>query len=158
MLRQVFVMLIRKAILPDVEQMHELVNYYADKGLMLSRSRSTLYENIRDFFVIEQDGMIIGIGALHVLWSDLAELRTLAVKEGMIKQGIGRQLVEAILKEAKELKVQKVFTLTYQPGFFEKLGFSVIAKETMPHKVWTDCINCPKFPNCNEICLEILVK
>ncbi len=151
-------MIIRKAILTDVEQMHVLVNYYADKGLMLSRSRSTLYENIRDFFVIEKEGEIIGIGALHVLWSDLAELRTLAVKEDMLKQGIGREITEAIIREAKELKVQKVFTLTYQPGFFEKLGFTVIAKETMPHKVWTDCINCPKFPNCNEICLEINIK
>lgn len=148
-------MIIRKAILPDVEEMLGLVNYYADKGLMLSRSRCMLYENIRDFVVIEQDHEIIGIGALHVLWNDLAELRTLAVKEGMTKKGIGRQIVSSILEEAKELKIQKVFTLTYQPGFFEKMGFSVIEKEAMPHKVWTDCINCPKFPNCNEICLEI---
>ncbi|HWR62195.1 MAG TPA: N-acetyltransferase [Clostridia bacterium] len=146
---------IRKAILPDVEQMYEIVNFYADKGMMLPRSRSTLYENIRDFFIMEYEGEIIGIGALHVLWKDLAELRTLAVKNGMIKKGVGRQIVEHILKEAKELKLQKVFTLTYQPGFFEKLDFTVIDKEAMPHKVWTDCINCPKFPNCNEICLEI---
>lgn len=148
-------LIIRKAILPDVEEMFEIVNFYADKGLMLARSRSTLYENIRDFVIIEIDGEIIGIGALHVLWNDLAELRTLAVKDSMVKQGIGRQIVESILKEAKELKVQKVFTLTYQPGFFGKLGFTIIDKETMPHKVWTDCINCPKFPNCNEICMEI---
>ena len=150
-------LIIRKAVLPDVEEMFELVNYYADKGLMLPRSRSTLYENIRDFVIIEMDGEIIGIGALHVLWNDLAELRTLAVKSGKIKQGVGRQIVASILKEAKELKLQKVFTLTYQPGFFEKSGFTIIEKETMPHKVWTDCINCPKFPNCNEICLEILI-
>ncbi|HYE10885.1 MAG TPA: N-acetyltransferase [Patescibacteria group bacterium] len=148
-------MIIRKAILSDVEAMYELVNYYANKGLMLARSRCMLYENIRDFVIIEIDGEIVGIGALHVLWSDLAELRTLAVKENMFKQGIGKQIVEFIVKEAKELKVQKVFTLTYQPGFFGKLGFTIIEKETMPHKVWTDCINCPKFPNCNEICLEI---
>lgn len=148
---------IRKAILPDVEQMYEIVNFYADKGMMLPRSRSTLYENIRDFFIMEYEGEIIGIGALHVLWKDLAELRTLAIKDGMVKKGVGRQIVEHILKEAKELKLQKVFTLTYQPGFFEKLDFTVIDKETMPHKVWTDCINCPKFPNCNEICLEIAI-
>jgi amino-acid N-acetyltransferase len=148
-------LIIRKAILPDVEEMYELVNYYANKGLMLPRSRSTLYENIRDFVIVEIDGQIIGIGALHVLWNSLAELRTLAVRSGMERQGFGKQIVESILKEARELKIQKVFTLTYQPGFFKKLGFSVIEKETMPHKVWTDCINCPKFPNCNEICLEI---
>jgi amino-acid N-acetyltransferase len=75
----------------------------------------------------------------------------------MLKQGIGKQIVEYILEEAKELKLKKVFTLTYQPGFFEKSNFNIIEKETMPHKVWTDCINCPKFPNCNEICLEICI-
>jgi len=146
---------IRKAILPDVEQMYEIVNYYANAGMMLPRSRSTLYENIRDFFVMEEAGEIIGIGALHVLWEDLAELRTLAVRNGMVKKGVGRQIVEHILEEAKELKLRKVFTLTYQPGFFEKMNFTLTEKETLPHKVWTDCINCPKFPNCNEICLEI---
>jgi amino-acid N-acetyltransferase len=148
-------MIIRKAILPDIEEMFELVNYYAKKGLMLPRSRSALYENIRDFVIVEIDGEIAGIGALHILWNNLAELRTLAVKEKFMKQGIGRKVVEAILEEAENLKVQKVFTLTYQQGFFEKMNFTVIDKETMPHKVWTDCINCPKFPNCNEICMEI---
>jgi amino-acid N-acetyltransferase len=150
-------LIIRKAILPDVEEMFKLVNYYANQGLMLPRSRSTLYENIRDFVIIEKNNEIVGMGALHVLWSDLAELRTLAVKDSMLKQGIGKQIVEYILEEAKELKLKKVFTLTYQPGFFEKSNFNIIEKETMPHKVWTDCINCPKFPNCNEICLEICV-
>lgn len=146
---------IRKAKLSDVEQMYELVNYYASKDLMLSRARTALYENIRDFVVIETDGEIMGIGALHVLWSDLAELRTLAVKDGLLKKGIGSQIVKFILEEAKELGIQKVFTLTYQPGFFEKQGFRIIDKDAMPRKVWTDCINCPKFPNCNEVCLEI---
>ena len=112
-------LIIRKAILPDVEEMFELVNHYADKGLMLSRSRSMLYENIRDFVIIEANGEIIGIGALHVLWNDLAELRTLAVKNSMLRQGIGRQIVEFILKEAKELKIQKVFTLTYSLVFLK---------------------------------------
>lgn len=148
-------MIIRKAKLSDVEQIHELVNYYANKGLMLSRARTMLYENIRDFVVMEKDGEVLAVGALHILWSDLAELRTLAVKDGLLGQGIGKQLVEFILNEAKELGLQKVFTLTYQPGFFQKSGFILTEKETMPRKVWTDCINCPKFPDCNEICLEI---
>ena len=148
-------MIIRKARLTDVEEIHELVNYYADKNIMLPRARTTLYENIRDFVVVEIDGEVAGIGALHVLWLDLAELRTLAVKKSLFGQGIGRKLVEFILNEAKELEIQKVFTLTYQPSFFQKLGFNIIDKEAMPRKVWTDCINCPKFPNCNEICLEI---
>jgi len=146
---------IRKARLSDVEKMYELINHYANKDLMLPRSRSMLYENIRDFAVMEENGDILGICALHILWVDLAELRTLAVKEGFLKQGIGAKLVKYILDEARELGIQKVFTLTYQPGFFEKQGFTIIDKESMPRKVWTDCINCPKFPNCNEICLEI---
>lgn len=148
-------MIIRKARLADVEEIHDLVNYYADKSMMLSRTRSMLYENIRDFVIIEIGSEIVGVGALHVLWHDLAELRSLAVKNSLLGQGIGKQLVEFILNEAKELGIQKVFTLTYQPGFFEKLGFTIIEKEAMPRKVWTDCINCPKFPNCNEICMEI---
>ncbi|KPU45535.1 amino-acid acetyltransferase [Oxobacter pfennigii] len=150
-------MIVRKAKLSDVEQIHEIVNYYAEKGMMLSRARSMLYEHIRDFVVAEEDGEILGTGALHVLWIDLAELRTLAVKENLLSKGIGSKIVDFILEEAKELGIPKVFTLTYQPGFFEKHGFNVIQKESMPHKVWTDCINCPKFPNCNEVCLEKII-
>lgn len=146
-------MIIRKARLTDVETIHELVNYYAKKGLMLSRSRSELYEYIRDFAIAEINNEIVGIGALHILWLDLAEIRTLAVKENLLGHGIGKKLVEYFMKEAKELGIEKVFTLTYQPGFFEKSGFAEVSKERMPHKVWKDCINCPKFPNCDEVCM-----
>lgn len=148
-------MIIRKARLQDVETMHHLVNKYAEGGLMLSRPRNMFYEYIRDFVVAELDGEIVGTGALHIMWSDLAEIRALAVKEGVTAQGIGRKMVQYCLKEAKELGIPKVFTLTYQPGFFEKLGFTVISKDNMPQKVWSECINCPKFPNCDEICMEI---
>lgn len=150
-------MSIRKAKLSDVEQIYQLVSFYANKGLMLPRARTVLYENIRDFVVMEMDREILAVGALHVMWGDLAELRTLAVKDGLLGKGIGKQLVEFILKEAKELGIDKVFTLTYQPGFFQKSGFTLTEKESMPRKVWTDCINCPKFPDCNEICLEISI-
>lgn len=146
-------MIIRKAKLSDVEIIHELVNYYAEKGLMLSRARSVLYEYIRDFSVIEIDNEIVAIGALHILWEDLAEIRTLAVKEDLFGKGYGRMLVDHFIKEAKELGIEKVFTLTYQPVFFEKCGFTEVGKEQMPHKVWKDCINCPKFPNCDEVCM-----
>lgn len=146
---------LRKAKLSDVEEMHKIVNNYAEGGLMLSRPRSMLYEYIRDFAVAEIDGEIVGTGALHIMWSDLAEIRALAVKDTIRGKGIGRTLVEYFIREAKELEIPKVFALTYQPGFFEKMGFSVIAKENMPQKVWKECINCPKFPNCDEICLEI---
>lgn len=144
---------IRKARLTDVEVIHEFVNYYSKKGLMLPRSRSGLYEYIRDFAVVENDNEIVGIGALQILWRDLAEIRTLAIKESFFGNGIGKRLVEYFLNEAKEFGIQKVFTLTYLPGFFEKCGFHEIQKEQMPHKIWKYCINCPKFPDCDEICL-----
>ncbi len=142
---------IRKARLSDSEAIHKLVNHYAKKGLMLPRSRSAIYEYIRNYSVMEEDGEVIGVGALSILWLDLAEIRTLAVKESLSGQGIGRKLVEHFLREAKELGIEKVFTLTYQTAFFEKCGFKEISKEQMPHKVWKDCLNCPKFPNCDEV-------
>lgn len=150
-------MIIRKAMLQDVEAMHHLVNKYAEGGLMLSRSRNMFYENLRDFVVAEQDDEIVGTGALHIMWSDLAEVRALAVKEEIIGHGIGRKMVQYCLNEAKDLGIPKVFTLTYKPGFFEKLGFAIVSKDNMPQKVWRECINCPKFPNCDEICMEILI-
>lgn len=148
-------MIIRKAKLQDVEIMHQLVNKYADEGLMLSRPRNMFYENIRDFVVAEKEGKIVGTGALHITWSDLAEIRALAVQQGYTAQGVGRQMVEYCLNEAKDLGIPRVFTLTYQPGFFAKLGFVIVSKDNMPQKVWRECINCPKFPNCDEVCMEI---
>lgn len=144
---------IRKAKLSDVEKIHELVNYYAKKGLMLPRSRSALYEFIRDFAVAEIDNEVVGVGALQILWIDLAEIRTLAISESQFGKGIGKKMVDYFLDEAKKLGIKKVFTLTYQPGFFQKCGFNEIEKEQMPHKVWKYCLNCPKFPNCDEVCL-----
>lgn len=148
-------MIIRKAKLQDVEIMHHLVNKYADEGLMLSRPRNMFYENIRDFVVAEKEGKIVGTGALHITWSDLAEIRALAVQQGYTARGVGRQMVEYCLNEAKDLGIPRVFTLTYQPGFFAKLGFVIVSKDNMPQKVWRECINCPKFPNCDEVCMEI---
>lgn len=151
-------MIVRKAKLSDVEKIHELVNYYAEKDLMLARSRSILYEYIRDFAVAEIDGEIVGVGALHILWIDLAEVRALAVKEDLFGHGVGRKLVDFFIEEAKDLGIPKIFTLTYQPGFFKKCGFNMVDKENMPHKVWKECINCPKFPNCDENCLEKVIE
>lgn len=148
-------MILRKAKLADAEKMHVLLNKYANEGLMLARPRSMIYECIRDFVVAEIDGEIAGTAALHILWEDLAEVRSVAVKEEYKKMGIGKKMVEYCLQEAKELGLPKVFTLTYQPGFFAKLGFQVIGKESLPQKVWKECINCPKFPNCDEICMEL---
>lgn len=144
---------VEKARIGDVAQMHQLINYFADKGEMLARPLSELYENIRDYFVVRQGGQVIACAALHVSWSDLAEIKSVAVAEGKQEQRIGTQLVEACLREAKEIGIPTVFCLTYQPAFFEKRGFSQVEKTELPHKVWGECYLCPKFPNCDEVAL-----
>ena len=145
--------LVEKARIKDVTQMHKLINCFADKGTMLARSLSEIYENIRDYFVVRQGEKVVACAALHVSWSDLAEIKSLAVAEESQQQRIGAQLVEACLHEAKELGLPTVFCLTYQPGFFEKCGFSQVDKAELPHKVWGECYLCPKFPNCDEVAL-----
>lgn len=147
--------MIRKARIADVKIIHKLLLNYAKDGLMLSRSLSELYEGIRDFYVYEDQGDVVGTVCLQICWEDLAEVRSLAVTEGRGLRGIGRQLVEACLDEARELGLKRVFALTYKPGFFEKLGFHLIEKSELPHKIWTDCIKCPKFPECDELALSI---
>ena len=146
---------IRKAVLADISEIQKLVNSFADKNEMLPRSLNTLYESIRDFFLAESDGSIVGCCALHITWGDLAEIKSLAVDESLQKKGLGRQLVEACLNEAKEFGVPRIFALTYRPEFFEKLGFTRIDKGTLPHKIWSECINCPKFPDCGEEAVSI---
>ncbi|RKO67075.1 N-acetyltransferase [Desulfofundulus salinus] len=141
---------IRKARITDMESVHRLINYYADQGLMLARPRSALYEAVREFTVAEEKGQIVGAGSLHIIWEDLAEIRALAVDPRYTCRGIGRRLVQSFLEEARELGLPRVFALTYQSGFFIKCGFQPIPKEKLPQKVWKECINCPKFPNCEE--------
>ena len=144
---------VEKAKISDASQMHKLVNSFAEKGEMLPRALSEIYENVRDYFVVREGEQVIACAALHVSWSDLAEVRSVAVAESCQEQKIGAQLVEACLQEAKELGVVTVFCLTYQPAFFEKFGFSQIDKMELPQKVWTECFRCPKFPNCDEVAL-----
>lgn len=147
--------MIRKAIIPDVRAIHKLLMTYASSGMMLSRSLSELYEAIRDFYVWEENGVIVGTVCLHICWEDLAEVRSLAVDESFEGRGIGRQLVEACLKEARQIGLKKVFALTYKDQFFAKLGFHLIEKSELPHKIWGDCIKCAKFPDCDEIAMSI---
>jgi len=144
---------IEKARIQDVPQMHRMINRFADKGEMLPRPLSELYENIRDFFVIRQGDKVIACAALRISWSDLAEIKSLAVAKDSQEQGIGASLVEACLNEAKELGIPTVFCLTYQSAFFEKLGFCQIDKMELPRKIWTECYHCPKFPDCDEVAL-----
>lgn len=144
-------MILRHATLYDVEEMMALINSYAEQGLMLPRSRNMIYENIREFLLAEEEGEIIGVASLHVLWKDLAEIRALAVHIDHVGQGIGSKIVHKLVGEAAELGCARVFALTYKPQFFERCGFNVVTKEEMPPKVWKECINCVKFPNCDEI-------
>jgi amino-acid N-acetyltransferase len=146
---------LRKAKLKDAVGIYSLINSYAKEGLLLPRSLNSIYENIRDFWVYEEEGQIVGCSALHVVWEDLAEIKSLAVMESMKGRGIGTALVQACLKEAEELGVKRVFVLTYALDFFEKLGFYTISKESLPHKVWGECINCVKFPSCDETAMQV---
>jgi len=143
----------RKARMGDVPEMQRLINHYAAQGLMLPRSLVSLYESLRDFTVAEEDGRIVGVGALHIVWDDLAEVRALAVAPGHERQGHGRAIVDHLLDEARALGIGRVFALTYQPEFFARCGFHPVAKESLPHKVWGECIHCPKFPNCDEVAM-----
>jgi amino-acid N-acetyltransferase len=147
--------MIRKAMLTDVRSIQSLVNQYADSGQMLPRTLNELYEHLRDFHVYEVEGAIIGVCALHVSWDGLAEIRSLVVRQDSAKHGIGTKLVRQCLAEAADLQVERVFVLTYQDVFFRKLGFADIDKKELPHKIWTDCLNCVKFPNCDESALII---
>ena len=144
----------RKATFKDVEAIFDLVDDYASDGVMLARSRNTLYETLRDMIVAETDaGEVVGVGGLHVIWDRMGEVRTMAVSKKMTRRGIGAEIVKRLIKEGEVLGIEKFFTLTYKPGFFQTLGFETITKEELPHKVWKDCIECPKFPNCDEIAM-----
>ena len=147
-------MKIEKAKIDDAQRIHELVNSFADKGEMLPRALSEIYENLRDFFVIrDKNAQVIGCVALHINWSDLAEIKSLAVREVKQAKGLGSMLVEACIGEARELGIPTVFCLTYKPAFFEKYDFHQVDKMELPRKVWSECYHCPKFPDCDEVAL-----
>ncbi len=143
--------MIRKAKLSDVKEIQQLIKQYSSRGDILPRSLLELYDHLRDFYVFLQNRKIVGICALHVCWEDLGEIRSLAVREEARRKGIGVKLVRACLKEAKSLGIKRVFALTYRPDFFEKLNFKVVDKSILPHKIWADCIQCVKFPDCDEV-------
>ena len=145
--------MIRKARLQDVKQIQALINFFAKADLMLPRSLNELYENLRDFWVCAENRQIIGCVALHVSWEDLAEIKSLAVKKNKQGKGIGSQLIKMCIEEAKGLGIKKMFALTFRPQLFKKFGFKKTRHSSLPHKIWAECINCHKFPNCQEIAL-----
>ena len=142
--------MLRKAQIADVKDIQKLLMTFANRGDMLSRSLSELYESLRDFYVVEENGVFLGASALHIVWEDLAEVRSVAVTEEAGRKGIGSCLVEACIAEAREIGLRRIFCLTYKPDFFAKHGFKLVDKAELPHKVWGDCIKCPKFPDCDE--------
>lgn len=140
----------RSAVIGDAKKIQTLINRYGDRGLMLHRSLNEIYENIRQYVIYEENGEILGVCGLQVTWEDLAEIRALAVDESKAGRGIGTLLVEKCIDEARRLGIQKVFTLTYVPDFFARLGFTVVDKMQFPHKIWSECVRCHKFPDCDE--------
>ena len=147
--------MLRGAHINDVEQMNKLVDHFAQKDLMLARPLSELYENIRDYYVYIENGSVVGCAALHIFWKDLAEIKSIAVEEDYQKRGIGKQLIQKCLEEGKALGISRLFVLTYIPEFFERMGFKRIDKDLLPHKIWTECVKCYKFPDCDEVPLII---
>jgi amino-acid N-acetyltransferase len=141
---------VEKARISDATEIQRLINDFAARGQMLARPLSEIYENIRDYYVVRQDGRVAACVALHINWEDLAEIKSLAVKDEFQKKGIGEKLVAACVKEAQEIGIPSVFCLTYTVPFFQKCGFSIVDKAQLPHKVWGECYSCPKFPNCDE--------
>ena len=144
---------LRRAFPSDADGIRELVNPLASDGLMLPRSLSSIYDNIRDFRVLVDGERIVGSAALHICWKDIAEIRTLAISEDIRSRGWGKALVEDCIKEVFSLNLPRVFTLSFTPEFFKHLGFSEIEKESLPQKIWKDCIHCPHFPDCKEVAL-----
>jgi amino-acid N-acetyltransferase len=152
-----------KAEIADAQAIHDLINLYAQRGDMLPRTMGEVYENLRDFYVVRDTsltttddstrGGFAGCVALHIVWSDLAEIKSLAVPETVQTRGLGSVLVEAAVEEARAVGLSRVFALTYRPAFFERLGFVQADVMTLPRKVWNECYRCPKFPSCNEIAL-----
>lgn len=145
--------MIRKAVMADAKNIQTLVNTYAKGGEMLPLSINEIYEKILEFVVWEDGGEILGCCALHPTWEDLAEIRSVAVKPDTKKRGIGTAVVERCIETASVLGIKKVFLLTYVPEFFRKLGFSEVEKEQLPKKIWSDCLKCAKFPDCDEIAM-----
>ena len=147
--------MIRKARIVDVPPIQKMLSGLAQQGRLLARSLSELYMNLRDMSVVVDDesGQVVGCCSLHIIWENLAEVRSLAVAESYRRRGIGRELVEVCIDEAKELGIGRIFTLTYETEFFESVGFQVVDKNIFPQKIWADCLHCPKFPECDEVAL-----
>ena len=148
-------LIVRKAVVADVKPIHTALLSASAAGLMLPRSLSQLYAHIRDFTVLEgEGGSVLGFCALAVVWDDISEIRSLFLDASLRGQGLGRMLIDACVEEARVLGTPRVFTLTYQTGFFAKMGFVEVGKDVLPQKIWADCIHCPQCPECDETAMQ----
>lgn len=151
-------MKVEKAKISDVPQMHRLINSFGAKGLMLSRSMGELYEYLRDFYVVREGSEVVGCGALHICWGDLAEIKAVAVAERLQRKGLGVAIVNACIDEARDLGVPEIFVLTYEREFFAKFGFRQVTLMDLPRKVWGECQRCAKYPDCDEIAMVLRLR
>ncbi|QTA90382.1 N-acetyltransferase [Desulfonema magnum] len=149
--------MIRKASIKDIKAIHELLQEYGNKGELLPRPLSKLYDHVRDFSVCVEDDKVVGCCALQFCWEDLAEIRSLAVDSDYSGRRIGTKLTEAAISDAISFNINKIFTLTYRPGFFERFGFMEIDRSELPLKIWADCILCVKFPDCDETAMMKII-
>jgi amino-acid N-acetyltransferase len=147
--------LVESARIADAQAIHDLVTYWADRGDMLHRPVSEVYEAIRDFKVARVDGVVAACGSLHIMGPDLAEIRSLAVREDAQGKHLGAEIVAACIDDARELGLDRVFALTYRPGFFERVGFRLANVMEFPQKVWNECVRCPFFTNCKEVAVVL---
>ncbi len=144
----------RKATLSNIAKMQELIFPEVEAGIILARDNDEIATNIRSYTLAYLNNELIGFCALHIHTADLAEIRSLIVKDSQRGKKIGEQLVQYVIKEAISLDLKKVLSLTYKKSFFENLGFVEIPKASIPeHKIWADCIKCKHFPVCNEVSL-----
>lgn len=149
--------MIRKARIVDVPVIQKMLAGLAQEGRLLARSLSELYTNLRDMsvFVDDETGQIVGCCSLHIIWENLAEVRSLAVLDSHRRRGLGSVLVNECIAEARELGIGRIFTLTYETEFFKSVGFQEVDKNVFPQKIWADCLHCPKFPECDEVALVL---
>lgn len=143
--------MLRRAKVGDVKAIKSLIDAYREEGSLLPRPLTEIYENVRDFFVIQEEGKIVGCVALHVVWEHLAEIKSLVVDREFRGRGYGDQLILAAMRDTRDLQVEQVFALTAIPSYFASRGFNEMDKAQLPHKIWAECVKCPKFPDCDEV-------
>jgi len=149
---------VRKARISDVPAMHGIINHYAEKQLMLAKTHLQLYENLRDYSAAvdpSDETLVLGCGALHLYWENLAEIRALAVQPGTARRGVGSALVTRLIQEAREFALDQVFVFTYVADFFARFGFRQVEHRSLPLKVYNECFHCPKFNTCDEVAMVL---